>query len=123
MCSVTDQLTDEFYLVGYLRFLLPEEGSGEEGYSGKVISQYADGWADPSDVPVYRRMHQTKADLDNPIVPTCKPQLHISSAYPHDLELGCWEHGHIMWCGRKVDALAIVRETEKHYRKVRNGRP
>lgn len=54
----------EYILVGYFRFLTPDENSGKEGVVGKVISQYTDGWAHPSDVPVYRRGNETRSDIE-----------------------------------------------------------
>lgn len=55
----------DYILTGFLRF----ESSDERGVMAKVISVYYPDCADPSDVPIYRKLHQggrtvTKADLE-----------------------------------------------------------
>lgn len=51
---------EDYVLVGYFRFII----SDKNGVTGEVISKYSSHWAKDSDVPVYRKLGETKATLD-----------------------------------------------------------
>lgn len=51
---------NDYVLVGYFRFII----SDKNGVVGEVISKYSSHWASASDVPVYRKLGETKATLD-----------------------------------------------------------
>lgn len=58
--SVSAMNNDKYVLVGYFRFI----ESDKNGVTGEVVSKYTPHWADDSDVPVYRKLGETKATLD-----------------------------------------------------------
>jgi hypothetical protein len=53
-------MMEEYVLVGYFRFVI----SDKPGVVGEVISTYNEQWAHDSDVPVYRRMNETKGTME-----------------------------------------------------------
>lgn len=44
----------------------------------------------------------------------CTPRVGVSHAYPHELELSCWEHGFIANLGCTATAADIARFTAEH---------
>lgn len=53
-------MSDEYVLTGYFRFIQSET----PGVIGKVVSIYKSGFAENSCVPIYRKIGETKKDLD-----------------------------------------------------------
>jgi len=48
----------------------------------------------------------------------CTPRVGVSPAYPHYLELSCWEHGVIATLDYTVTAATIARHVSEHFAAV-----
>lgn len=49
----------------------------------------------------------------------CSPTVGISTAYPHQLELACWEHGHLADFGITAKTIDIVLLVDQHHDDIR----